>query len=111
MFSALWNLSIRTRNLLDRYAPTNRLLRRLITREPARWPTYALCWGAVFLIAAIVIAVLVYLGLPEIWYLLFFLLLYDGAKFIAYALRGYAARRRQRRTHQRARSRGDRDQV
>ncbi|MCT1829915.1 hypothetical protein [Brevibacterium luteolum] len=83
-------MSIRTRSLIDRYAPPNRLLRRLITREPARWPGFAICWGAAFLIAAIVIAVLVYLGLPEIWYLPFFLFLYDGGKFIAYALQGFA---------------------
>lgn len=93
MFSAIWKLTLRTAVLIDRYAPTNRLLRRLMSREPTRWPALAIWWGIGFIAAAIAVAVAVYYWLPEPWYLLFFLLLYDGGKFIAYALRGYAALR------------------
>lgn len=88
MFSALLNLSIRTRDLVQHHAPTNRLLRWLRTRHPARWPGLAMLYGVVFLAAALLVSLLVQLGLPELLYLLFFLFLYDGAKFIVNGLKG-----------------------
>jgi len=94
MFSALWKLTLRTANLIDRYAPTNVLLHRLQTRNPARWPALASIWGAGFLAAALLVTVLVAVGLPKPFYLLFFLFLYDSGKFLATSLRGIAARRR-----------------
>lgn len=98
MLSAILNLSIRTRELVQHQAPTNRFLHWLRTRRPTRWPGLAMLYGVAFLAAALLVSLLVQLGLPELFYLLFFLFLYDGAKFIVTGLKELAsARKRARR--------------
>lgn len=94
MFSAILNLSIRTRDLVQHHAPTNRLLCWLRTRCPARWPGLAMLYGVAFLAAALLVSLLVQLGLPELFYLLFFLLLYDSAEFIITGLKSLASSRK-----------------
>ena len=37
MFTSLWNLSVRTHDLLQRRAPTNILINRLRRRDGLRW--------------------------------------------------------------------------
>ncbi|MVT25118.1 hypothetical protein [Nesterenkonia alkaliphila] len=94
MFSALLNLSIRTRDLVQRHAPTNRFLRWLRTRHPAHWPSLVMLYGVAFLACALFVSLLVHLGLPQLLYLLFFLFLYDGAKLIINGLKGFATARK-----------------
>lgn len=94
MFSAILNLSIRTRDLVQHHAPTNRFLRWLRTRHPTRWPGLAMLYGVAFLAAALLVSLLVQLDLSELFYLLFFLFLYDGAKFIVTGLKGLASTRK-----------------
>lgn len=83
MISALWNLSIRTQALLQRYAPTNRLLNRLRRRENLRWGVPAMLIGIAYLAAAIGASYLVVQqGWSEWLYLVFLLFFYNGFKFI-----------------------------
>ncbi|GAB2645605.1 hypothetical protein GCM10027169_12100 [Gordonia jinhuaensis] len=84
MFTGLWNLSVRTHTLLQRYAPTNRLLNRLRTREWLRWGVPAMLLGVAYLAAAVGCAVLVQHGWTEWLYLPFLLFFYNALKFLIF---------------------------
>lgn len=84
MFTGLWNLSIRTHALLQRYAPTNRLLNRLRTREGLRWGVPAMLLGVAYMAAAVGCAALVQNGWTEWLYLPFVLFFYNGLKFLIF---------------------------
>lgn len=84
MISAIWNLSIRTHALLQRYAPTNRILNRLRRRENLRWGVPAMLIGIAYLAAAIGVSFLVQRGWTEWLYLVFLLFFYNGLKFIIF---------------------------
>ncbi|MEV0573168.1 sulfate permease [Micrococcus luteus] len=84
MISAIWNLSIRTHALLQRYAPTNRLLNRLRRRENLRWGAPAMLIGIAYLAAAVGAAYLVQQGWTEWLHLVFLLFFYNGLKFIIF---------------------------
>lgn len=80
----LWTLSIRTRNLLHRYAPTNILLTRFRSRRGLKWGIPAMLIGAAYIVLAAIITTLIGHGWSEWLYLLFFLCLYNGLKFLLF---------------------------
>ncbi|MBC9936024.1 MULTISPECIES: hypothetical protein [unclassified Leucobacter] len=55
----LWNLSIRTRNLLNRYAPTNLLLNKLRERHSLKWGIPAMLIGIAYIAIAAIITTLI----------------------------------------------------
>lgn len=80
----LWNLSIRTRNLLNRYAPTNALLNKLRERQGLKWGIPAMLIGIAYVAIAAIITALIGHGWSQWLYLLFFLCLYNGLKFLLF---------------------------
>ena len=44
MFRLIWTLSVRTRDYLHRYMPSNRLLAAIRTRRGLKWG-YPRCWS------------------------------------------------------------------
>lgn len=84
MFTALWDLSVRTHHLLQRYAPTNLMLRKLRTREGLRWGIPAMLIGVLYFAAMLWCAALVQAGWTEALYLLVLLFFYNGMKFIIF---------------------------
>ena len=84
MFTGLWNLSVHTHTFLQRYAPTNRLLRRLRTRDGLKWGVPAMLLGAAYMAAAVGCRLLVQNGWTEWLYLPFLLFFYNGLKFLIF---------------------------
>jgi hypothetical protein len=80
----LWNLSIRTRNLLNRYAPTNILLNKLRGRRGLKWGIPAMLIGVACLAIAAIITTLIGHGWSPWLYLIFFLCLYNGLKLLLF---------------------------
>lgn len=84
MFTSLWNLSVRTHDLLQRKAPTNRLINRLRRRDGLRWGVPAMLIGVAYLAAACGLVLLINAGWTEWLYLPFLLCFWNGAKFIVF---------------------------
>lgn len=80
----LWNLSIRTRNLLNRYAPTNILLNKLRGRRGLKWGIPAMLIGVAYIAIAAIVTTLIGHGWSQWLYVIFFLCLYNGLKFLLF---------------------------
>jgi len=79
----LWNAAVRTRKFMRRRMPTNILIDRMrSTRRGLRWGLPAMLLGGVYIFAAAMCITLIEHGWHETLYLLFFLLLWNGLKFI-----------------------------
>lgn len=78
----LWNASIRTRIFLRRRMPTNILLDKIRTRKGLKWGVPAMILGGVYLFAAAMCITLIDRGWHPALYLLFFLLVWNGLKFL-----------------------------
>lgn len=106
MFTGLWNASVRTHSLPQRYAPTNRLLNRLRTREGLRWGVPAMLLGLAYLAAAVGCAALVQARWTGWLYLPFLLFFYNALKFLIFGPWSLVllarARLRERRQHRHA---------
>ena len=82
LLTRLWNASIRTRRFLRRWMPTNILLDKIRTRRGLKWGVPAMLLGGIYLFAAAYCATLIGHGWSGWFYLVFFLLLWNGLKFI-----------------------------
>lgn len=100
MITVIWNHSVR-RYLLQRYAPTNRLLAWLHCPDNLHLGVRMMLLGVAYLAASVGFAALVRAGWPEWLYLLFLLCFYNGVKFLAFGPRSRIllarARHRERR--------------
>lgn len=82
LLTRLWNASIRTRRFLRRWMPTNILLDKIRTRRGLKWGIPAMLLGGIYLFAAVYCTTLIDHGWSEWLYLVFFLLLWNGLKFV-----------------------------
>lgn len=82
LLDTLWAASIRTRVFLRRWMPTNILLDWLRQRRNLRWGVPAMLLGVAYLAAAVGCILLIEQGWPEPLYLLFFLTLWNGLRFL-----------------------------
>lgn len=82
LLTRLWNASIRTRRFLRRWMPTNILLDKIRTRRGLKWGVPAMLLGGIYLFAAAYCATLIGHGWSGWFYMVFFLLLWNGLKFI-----------------------------
>lgn len=80
----LWNLSIRTRNLLHSYDPTNILLGKLRGRRGLKWGIPAMLIGVSYVAIAAILTTLISHGWSRWLYLPFLLCLYNGLKFLLF---------------------------
>lgn len=84
MLAFLWNLSVRTHDLLQRRAPTNILINRLRQRDGLRWGVPAMLIGVAYLAAAAGLRALIEAGWTEWLYLPFLLCAWNGIKLILF---------------------------
>jgi hypothetical protein len=82
MFAPIWILSIRIRDFLRRYAPTNILLAAIHTRRGLKWGTLATLLAAPYTFAAVMCVGLVEGGAPGWVNLLVLLFLWNALKFV-----------------------------
>ena len=82
MFAPICILSIRTRNFLRRYMPTNILLAAIHTRRGLKWGMLSALLAVPYLIAAVVCVGLVESGAPGWVNVLVLLFLWNALKFI-----------------------------
>lgn len=80
----LWNLSIRTRIFLRRRMPTNILLDKLRTRRGLKFGVPAMLLGVIYILVAATCTGLIDRGWSEWLYLVFFLALWNGLKFLLF---------------------------
>lgn len=84
LINLLWTLSVRTRNVLRTWAPTNILLDHLRTRRGITCCLIALGTGFGYLALTVGTAWAVQQGWPKWLYLVFFLCLWNASKFILF---------------------------
>lgn len=84
MFAGLWNLSVRTYIVLQRYAPTNRLINHLRTRTGLRWGVPAMLLAVPYMAVAVGCVLLIEHGWTEWLYLPFLLCFYNALKFVIF---------------------------
>jgi hypothetical protein len=82
LIANLWNLSVHTRALLRRAAPTNILLDKLRTRRGLKWGAPAMLIGIAYLGLATITTTLIDHGWSPWLYVLTILFLWDGLKFL-----------------------------
>lgn len=83
MFTLILRLSIFANDLLQRYAPTNRLLWFLRRRENLRYGTLAMLLAIPYLLIGRGIIALIDIGAPEWLYLIFMLMFWNAVKMVA----------------------------
>lgn len=84
MFTGLWNLSVRMYVLLQRYAPTNRLINHLRIRDRLRWGAPAMLLAVPYMAVAVGCVLLIEHGWTEWLYLPFLLCFYNALKFLIF---------------------------
>lgn len=84
MFTTLWNLSVRTHQLLKRYAPTSRLIAWLKTRQGLRWGVPFMLLGIAYYFAVRACIGIIDAGGPKALYMLVLLFGYNSIKFILF---------------------------
>jgi uncharacterized membrane protein YhaH (DUF805 family) len=82
LMQSLWNASVHTRIFLRRYMPTNILLDKIRTRSGLKWGVPAMLLGVAYIFVAAICTTLIDQGWSKWLYLLFFLLLWNGLKFL-----------------------------
>lgn len=84
MLNLIWVIGLNANALLQRYAPTNRILSWLRRRENLRYGVPAMLLAAPYLVAGWLIITVVEAGAPEWLRLIFLLLLWNAMKFIVF---------------------------
>lgn len=85
MFRLIWIASIRTRDLLHRYMPTNIVLGKLRTRRGLKWGVPAMLLTIPYLAVANILTILIDRGAPGWFHLLVLLFIWNAFKFLAWA--------------------------
>ncbi len=83
MLTLIFRLSVFANDLLQRYAPTNRLLAFLRRRENLRYGILAMLLAIPYLLIGRGIVALIDIGAPEWLYLVFMLTLWNAIKMLA----------------------------
>lgn len=82
MIRLLWELSVRTRNFLRRYMPTNILLDLIRTRRGLKWGIPAMLVAAPYMLAASICTKLLADGGSGLLNLLVLLFIWNAMKFL-----------------------------
>lgn len=84
MLTLIWHLSSFANDLLQRYAPTNRLIWFLRRRENFRYGVPAMLLSIPYLLIARGALALIEVGAPEWLYLVFILCIWNAIKFLVW---------------------------
>ncbi|MBC9943185.1 sulfate permease [Leucobacter sp. cx-328] len=84
MLALIWHLSSFANDLLQRYAPTNRLIWFLRRRENLRYGVLAMLFSVPYLLIARGALALIGVGAPEWLYLVFILCIWNAIKFLVW---------------------------
>lgn len=84
MLTLIWHLSSFANDLLQRYAPTNRLIWFLRRRENLRYGVPAMLLSIPYLLIARGALALIEMGAPEWLYLVFILCIWNAIKFLVW---------------------------
>ena len=82
MFRFVWTLSVRTRDFLNRYMPSNRLLAAIRTRRGLKWGLPAMLLAAPYVLVATICSSLVADGGPDWLHLVVLCGCWNALKFI-----------------------------